>query len=197
MADPERTGIGGDGPEAARLAREVRFGRLLGAGAALCLLAAPSRGQVDSSRHPGAVAFIRVIADVRVDFGGMRAPVERKGVELATGSEYRDEDERDAPVIAATQMPPAVTAVLLRLLHKDAGARYRTAAAVADALRRALPRPSMVVEQVKRRRRRRGALLGAALAVAGVVGVAILARGRTGGLGSSTLGCQISLPGQR
>jgi len=34
------------------------------------------------------MAFIRVVADVRVDFGGTRAPVERKGLELATGSGF-------------------------------------------------------------------------------------------------------------
>ena len=34
------------------------------------------------------MAFIRVVADVRVDFGGMRAPIERKGLELATGSGF-------------------------------------------------------------------------------------------------------------
>jgi len=34
------------------------------------------------------MAFIRVVADVRVDFGGVRAPIERKGLELATGSGF-------------------------------------------------------------------------------------------------------------
>ena len=34
------------------------------------------------------MAFIRVVADVRVDFGGMRAPIERKGLELGTGSGF-------------------------------------------------------------------------------------------------------------
>ena len=34
------------------------------------------------------MAFIRVVADVRVDFGGTRAPIERKGLELATGSGF-------------------------------------------------------------------------------------------------------------
>jgi hypothetical protein len=28
------------------------------------------------------MAFVRVVADVRVDFGGMRAPIERKGLEV-------------------------------------------------------------------------------------------------------------------
>ena len=35
-----------------------------------------------------ALAFVRVIADVRVEFGGVREPVERKDVELATGSGF-------------------------------------------------------------------------------------------------------------
>jgi S1-C subfamily serine protease len=35
-----------------------------------------------------ALAFVRVIADVRVEFGGVREPVERKNVELATGSGF-------------------------------------------------------------------------------------------------------------
>ncbi|HYN04984.1 MAG TPA: trypsin-like peptidase domain-containing protein [Vicinamibacteria bacterium] len=34
------------------------------------------------------MVFIRVVADVRVDFGGMRAPIERKGLELGTGSGF-------------------------------------------------------------------------------------------------------------
>jgi S1-C subfamily serine protease len=41
------------------------------------------------SRSPAdALAFVRVIADVRVDYGGVREPVEQKGVELATGSGF-------------------------------------------------------------------------------------------------------------
>jgi hypothetical protein len=34
------------------------------------------------------MAFIRVLADVRVDFGGTRAPIVRKALELATGSGF-------------------------------------------------------------------------------------------------------------
>jgi S1-C subfamily serine protease len=45
-----------------------------------------------SSREPrdpaDALAFVRVIADVRVDFGGVRPPIEREGLELATGSGF-------------------------------------------------------------------------------------------------------------
>lgn len=35
-----------------------------------------------------ALVFIRVIADIRVDFGGVREPIEREGMELATGSGF-------------------------------------------------------------------------------------------------------------
>ena len=34
------------------------------------------------------MAFIRVVADVRVEFDGVRAPIERKGLELGTGSGF-------------------------------------------------------------------------------------------------------------
>jgi hypothetical protein len=34
------------------------------------------------------MAFIRIVADVRVDFGGTRPPIERRGLELATGSGF-------------------------------------------------------------------------------------------------------------
>ena len=34
------------------------------------------------------MAFVRVVADVRVDFGGGRVPVDRKGFEVATGSGF-------------------------------------------------------------------------------------------------------------
>ena len=61
-------------------------GGVSAAGAALCLLAAPGRGR----RRPDAeaMAFIRVVADIRVDFGGLKPPIERKGLELATGSGF-------------------------------------------------------------------------------------------------------------
>ena len=40
------------------------------------------------SQPADAMAFIRVVADVRVDFGGTRATIERKGLELSTGSGF-------------------------------------------------------------------------------------------------------------
>jgi serine/threonine-protein kinase len=113
-------------------------------------------------------------------------------VELATGSEYLEDDEAEAPLLTNSGVPPALAAVLLRLLHKDAGARYRNAAAVAEALRRALPRPSMVMRDVRSRRRKRGALLGAAIAVAGVLGFAWYSRGR-----APSFGCETAAPATR
>lgn len=52
------------------------------------LTASRSEGQSGASGQPDAMAFIRVVADVRVDFGGRRVPVERKGFEMATGSGF-------------------------------------------------------------------------------------------------------------
>jgi hypothetical protein len=59
-------------------------------GIVFCLfLHAPlAAAQSDSGRQAEAMAFIRVVADVRVDFGGTRPAVERKGLELATGSGF-------------------------------------------------------------------------------------------------------------
>ena len=54
----------------------------------LLLHATAAGAQTDAARPGDAMAFIRVVADVRVDFGGTRAPIERKGVELATGSGF-------------------------------------------------------------------------------------------------------------
>ena len=45
-------------------------------------------GQTDAARPGDAMAFIRVVADVRVEFDGVRAPIERKGLELGTGSGF-------------------------------------------------------------------------------------------------------------
>ena len=56
--------------------------------AGLLLHATAAAAQADAARLGEAMAFIRVVADVRVDFGGTRAPVERKGFELATGSGF-------------------------------------------------------------------------------------------------------------
>ena len=44
--------------------------------------------QTDAARPGDAMAFIRVVADVRVEFDGVRAPIERKDLELGTGSGF-------------------------------------------------------------------------------------------------------------
>ena len=54
----------------------------------LLLHATAAAGQTDAARPGDAMAFIRVVADVRVDFDGVRAPIERKGLELGTGSGF-------------------------------------------------------------------------------------------------------------
>jgi V8-like Glu-specific endopeptidase len=59
------------------------------------------------------MAFIRVVADIRVDFGGVRAPIERKGLELATGSGF---------VIAA---PGLILTSLHVVAEDDAKSRFR------------------------------------------------------------------------
>lgn len=90
-------------------------------------------------------------------------------IELATGDDHRDDD---GPIALPSEVPAALTAVLLRMIHKDAGARFRSAAAAAEALRRcADPAPA--------RSLRRPAIIGigAALVVAGGIGLALLLRG--------------------
>src|SRR5262249_33180231 len=57
-------------------------------------------------------------------------------VELLTGAPY--EDAGDAPLVLPGDVPAPVRGVLIRLLHKDQGARFRNAAAVAAALEAAL-----------------------------------------------------------
>jgi S1-C subfamily serine protease len=52
------------------------------------LVAQLSAAQPAPPAGADAMAFIRVVADVRVDFGGVRAPVEGKDVDLATGSGF-------------------------------------------------------------------------------------------------------------
>ena len=46
------------------------------------------RAQTGAARPGDAMAFIRVVADVRVEFDGGRAPIERKDLELGTGSGF-------------------------------------------------------------------------------------------------------------
>jgi serine/threonine-protein kinase len=111
-------------------------------------------------------------------------------IELATGSAF-EHPEDDAPLALGQHLPPALAGVLLRLLHKDAGARFRTAAAVAEALERSIAAPPP--------RRRRGRWIGAGLALAGLVAVALFARHRLGVLapGSSIFGgCSLQPPPQ-
>ena len=59
----------------------------------LLLRATAAAAQTDAARPGEAMAFIRVVADVRVDFDGVRAPVERKGLEQAE-EDYRIVKER-------------------------------------------------------------------------------------------------------
>jgi serine/threonine protein kinase len=112
-------------------------------------------------------------------------------IELANGEAHRDVDD----VIALpAEVPAALRAVLLRLIHKDAAARFRSAAAAAEALRGCVEgaRPA---GRLKPRHRR--ALLGATLALVGVVGVVMWSRGRAlAGIAPAFLagGCEIVLP---
>jgi S1-C subfamily serine protease len=66
--------------------------RRRGSLAALCgfaLAASAADAGAASGRAPAeAMAFVRVVADVRIDFGGLKEPAEHKGVELATGSGF-------------------------------------------------------------------------------------------------------------
>jgi eukaryotic-like serine/threonine-protein kinase len=106
-------------------------------------------------------------------------------VELATGLPF-DEDP-DAPLVLGANVPAPLTAVLLRLLHKDRGARFRSAAAVAAALQACVgkgpPAPT--------RRRLRALGVGAAIAFLGVAGILVLSRGRAGAaLPELFVGCQ-------
>lgn len=55
---------------------------------AFLLHATGAAAQTDAARPGEAMVFIRVVADVRVGFGGMRAPIERQGLELGTGSGF-------------------------------------------------------------------------------------------------------------
>lgn len=42
----------------------------------------------EAPSRTSALAFVRVVADLRIDFGGVREPILRRGVELATGSGF-------------------------------------------------------------------------------------------------------------
>jgi len=109
--------------------------------------------------------------------------------ELATGSAF-EHPEDDAPLALGDQLPPALAGVLLRLLHKDAGARFRSAAAVAEALEKSVATASP--------RRRRWRWVGAGLALAGLVAVGLVARHRFGVLVPTStffVGCSVAPSG--
>lgn len=94
------------------------------------------------------------------------------GYELLTGIVY-DTSHEDLPLVLPSDVPAPVRAILIRLLHFDRSARFRSAAAVATALEAALrggpppPRP------------RHGRVLGALLigAAAAATVFALRARG--------------------
>ncbi len=67
----------------------TRLRRRLPAVFCLALLATASGARAVSGRAPAdAMVFVRVVADVTVDFDGVKEPIERKDVELATGSGF-------------------------------------------------------------------------------------------------------------
>ena len=72
----------------AYLGRVGAMGRAWAVAGAFLLLAAVAgpTSCAGESERPDAMVFIRVVADIRVDFGGVKAPIERKGLELATGA---------------------------------------------------------------------------------------------------------------
>jgi serine/threonine protein kinase len=96
-------------------------------------------------------------------------------VELLTGAAY--EDAVDAPLVLPADVPPVVRSVIIRLLHKDQGARFRTAAAVAAALAPAPARPRSLRW-----------LLGVAVVAVAAVVIVLLVRGRGAGVGASVKG---------
>jgi serine/threonine protein kinase len=107
-------------------------------------------------------------------------------IELATGAEFEHPAD-DAPVALGAHLPPPLCAAILRLVSQDAGARFRSAAAAGAALRQS-------VAPAPRRRRR---WIGAAVALAGIVGVALLARSRFGTLvpvSTFFVGCSVGAP---
>ena len=81
---PVSHGRGDEAPGRNRVAAALALAALFVASAGEFAVAAARE-----PRPPGdALAFVRVVADVRVDFGGVREPLERKNVELATGSGF-------------------------------------------------------------------------------------------------------------
>ena len=68
-----------------RLASTLLF---VACGAYISLVASYGDSQTGATGLPDGMAFIRVVGDLRVEFRGGRPPVERKGVELGTGSGF-------------------------------------------------------------------------------------------------------------
>jgi serine/threonine-protein kinase len=93
-------------------------------------------------------------------------------VELLTGSPY--EDAGDTPLVLPADVPAPVRAVLIRLLHKDQGARFRNAGAVAAALEAAL-----AGRRLPARSRRGRRVVGVALIAAAALTAILLLRGRS------------------
>ncbi len=52
------------------------------------LTGAPAASQTDAARAADAMAFIRVVGDLRIDYGDARQPVVRRNVEVGTGSGF-------------------------------------------------------------------------------------------------------------
>jgi S1-C subfamily serine protease len=55
---------------------------------ALLLAATTAGAQPEAGARADALAFVRILGDVRIDFGGVKEAIERKGAELATGSGF-------------------------------------------------------------------------------------------------------------
>jgi S1-C subfamily serine protease len=86
MAEARRTGV--DGTTGLLNSGDDPKGLLCRLGCVALLVAVPSLAQEDGAERAQAMAFVRVVADVRVDFGGVRAPILHKNAELATGSGF-------------------------------------------------------------------------------------------------------------
>jgi S1-C subfamily serine protease len=73
---------------AAESTRAAVAGRLWPAWGLVLLFVPALASPAEPQQAADALAFIRVLADVRVDFGGVRKPIVREGLELATGSGF-------------------------------------------------------------------------------------------------------------
>jgi S1-C subfamily serine protease len=63
-------------------------GRVCGPVVAAFLLSLAPEARAQPADRADALAFVRVLGDVRVDFGGVREPIERRNFELGTGSGF-------------------------------------------------------------------------------------------------------------